>query len=87
MVVCTNDVVLQIFFTANNFTLQDVTITLQGNDNEMPVYCNMPSSYTIDDAGVNSVVIKESGIENMWHADTLGRQHEITHKMSQSLHI
>jgi hypothetical protein len=31
----------------------------------MPVYLNMPSSYAIDDVGVNSVVIKESGTENM----------------------
>jgi hypothetical protein len=32
---------------AKNFTLQDVTITLQGNENEMLEYFNMPPSYTI----------------------------------------
>jgi hypothetical protein len=29
------------------------------------MYFNMPFIYTIDDAGVNVVVIKKSGIENM----------------------
>jgi hypothetical protein len=31
-----------------NFTLQEVTITLQDNADETPVYFNMPFNHTID---------------------------------------
>jgi hypothetical protein len=47
------------------FKLQEVTITLGGNAEEMPVYFNMPSSYTTDDVGAKSVAIKTSGNENI----------------------
>jgi hypothetical protein len=54
-----------VFYTAKVFTLQEVGITLQGNANEMSLYFSMLSSYTIDDAGAKSVVIKASGCEKI----------------------
>jgi hypothetical protein len=55
----------QVFFTAKNFTLQEVTTTLWGNSDETPVYFNIPSNYTINDEGAKSVVMTISGNEKM----------------------
>jgi hypothetical protein len=51
-VVCTNNMEEQVFFTAKDFTLHEVTITVQGNDSEMPAYFDVPCSYTINDVDV-----------------------------------
>jgi hypothetical protein len=37
----------QVFFTAKIFTLQEVTLILQDNADEMPAYFNMSPNYTI----------------------------------------
>jgi hypothetical protein len=50
---------------AKNFTLQDATVTLAKQQQWNAMYFNMSSSYAIDDAVVNSVVIKESRTEDM----------------------
>jgi hypothetical protein len=55
----------QVIFTAKVFTLQEGSVTLQGNVSEMSLYFNMLSSYTIDDAGAKPVVIKTSGYEKI----------------------
>jgi hypothetical protein len=60
-VVCTNDVVEEVFFLTKNFTLKEVTTTLRCSANEMPAYFTMPSDYTTDDTGAKSAVIKTSG--------------------------
>jgi hypothetical protein len=62
---CFNDTGEHIFFIAKVFTLQELTITLRDNVNEMPVYFSMPSCYTIDDMGAKSVVVKTSSNEKM----------------------
>jgi hypothetical protein len=41
-----------------NFNLQEVTVTFCGNVDEMSVYFDMLSNYTIDDAVGNFFVIK-----------------------------
>jgi hypothetical protein len=56
--VCINDTEEQVFFIAKVFTSQEITITLQGNVNEMSVYFDMQSNYTNDDADANSDVKK-----------------------------
>jgi hypothetical protein len=53
----------QVFFTARNFILQDITITFQSNDDEMPV-CMSPN-YTIVNIRAKSVVIIIPSNENM----------------------
>jgi hypothetical protein len=40
------------------FNLKEITITLQDIADEMPLYFNMPSTYTIDDKGVKCVDTK-----------------------------
>jgi hypothetical protein len=45
----TNYVKIQALFTAKNVTLQEVTTTHQGSADEMLVYFNIPSNYTVDD--------------------------------------
>jgi hypothetical protein len=45
--------------------LQDDTIMLQGNVDEMPVYFGVPCSYTINDAATKFIVIKAPGSEKM----------------------
>jgi hypothetical protein len=62
---CRNDAERHDFFTEKNFTLQEITIILQVNADEIPVYFNILSNYTIDNVGVQSVIIKTSGNENM----------------------
>jgi hypothetical protein len=37
----------QVFFIAKIFTLQEVTLTFQGNADEMPAYFHMSPNYTI----------------------------------------
>jgi hypothetical protein len=54
---CTNYMEKQDLFIAKNLPLQEVTIILRGNDNDMPVYFEMPSNYTINDIGAKNVVI------------------------------
>jgi hypothetical protein len=61
--VCTNDAEEQVFFTAKNLTLQDVTITLLGNADEASMYFDVSSNYTIIDVHTDSVIIKTSGSE------------------------
>jgi hypothetical protein len=53
----TNGIEEQFSFTAYVFTLQEVTITLWGNADEMPLYFNMPSNYTPDDGAKSDVII------------------------------
>lgn len=62
---CSNNPAEQISFIANVFVLQEVTIILQGNASEMPVYFHTPYSYTIYNAGAISVAVKTSGLEIM----------------------
>jgi hypothetical protein len=50
-------------FTAKVFILKEITVTLRDNADEMPVYINMPSNYTINNLNVKSVVIKAPGNE------------------------
>jgi hypothetical protein len=42
--------------------LQEVTITLRGNVDKIPVYFDMPSNYTINNVVAKSDVIKMSCI-------------------------
>jgi hypothetical protein len=62
----TNDVEQQVFFTAENFILHEVTITVWGNDEEMPVHFSLLSNYTTDDADAKSVVTKTPSNEQVW---------------------
>jgi hypothetical protein len=76
----TNVVEQQVFFTAENFILHEVTITLWGNEEEMPVYFNSLSNYTTENAGAKSVVTKNSrqweGVTEC-NVDRVGRRHTI----------
>jgi hypothetical protein len=45
--------------------LQEATITLHSDVDEMTVYFNMLASYTIEGVGTKYVVIKSSGNEKM----------------------
>jgi hypothetical protein len=74
---CTNDVEEQVFFTVKVFTLQNVTITLLGNANEMGVYFYMPTNYTINDVNAKSVV-KEISDTDDFNGDRVQRQQVIT---------
>jgi hypothetical protein len=56
-VASTNNAKDRVFFTAKNFTLQEVTITLRGNAAEKPVYFDMLPNYITDNLGAKSVVI------------------------------
>jgi hypothetical protein len=49
------------FFIVKVFTLQEIIITLQYTADEMSLYFNMPTTYTINDVGAESVVMKTSG--------------------------
>lgn len=62
---CSNNAEEQISFIAMVFILQEVTLILQGNVNEMPVYFHKPYSYIIYNAGAISVAVKTSGLEMM----------------------
>jgi hypothetical protein len=65
--------------TVKVFTLQELTITLWGNANEMPVYSGIPSNYTTDDI-CPEICCHESINENV-NAVTLtkdGTQHKTT---------
>jgi hypothetical protein len=64
--VCKNDKKEQVFFTAKVFTLQEVTIVVQGNVDKMPLCFDMTSNYTTDDVGANYAIIRTSGNEKMW---------------------
>jgi hypothetical protein len=55
----------QIFLTVKFFTLQEVTIKLQSNASEMPMYFNMPSNNTIDDVCAKSTATKTSSNEKV----------------------
>jgi hypothetical protein len=80
-VVFASDVEEQLFFAAKIFALEEVTITLWGNDCEMPVYFDITSSYTVDDIGVKSVELRHLTVKrckrlNGCNVDRVGRQHE-----------
>jgi hypothetical protein len=62
---CSNNAEEQISFIAKVFTLQKITITLQGNVNKMPAYFHKPYSYTTYNAGAKSAAIKTSGMEKI----------------------
>jgi hypothetical protein len=64
-VACTNNTKNRVLFTAKNFTLQEVTIVLQGNGYEKPEYFDMLSNYTTDNVGAKFVVIKTLDNEKM----------------------
>jgi hypothetical protein len=53
------------FLIAVFCSLQAVTITLPDYADDMPVYLNMPFSYTINNAEEKSAVIRTSGNENL----------------------
>jgi outer membrane lipoprotein-sorting protein len=55
-----NDAEKQVSFTARDFTLQEVTITLQGNVDETSVYFNITSNYTITDVRTKSAVKEQA---------------------------
>jgi hypothetical protein len=55
-----NDAEKQVSFTAKDFTLLKVTITLQGNVDETPVYFNITANYTITDVRTKSAVKKQA---------------------------
>jgi hypothetical protein len=55
-VVCINDENEQVSFYSD--ILQEVTIMLWSNVDEIPVYFNMPSNYTTNDVDADSAVIK-----------------------------
>jgi hypothetical protein len=40
-----------------NFTLQEVSVTLQGSDNEMRMYFDMPSNCTVHVVGAKSIAV------------------------------
>jgi hypothetical protein len=68
-----------------SFLYSDIREKLQflfkGNVNEMPLYFDMPSNYTIDDAGTKSVHIKtsESGKNATdYDVDGFGPRHNTT---------
>jgi hypothetical protein len=62
------------------FILLEVAITPQGNVNEMTVYFNMSSHYTINEVIAKSVVMKPSCNENVQvtNVDQVDRQYETT---------
>lgn len=55
----------QAFFIIKFFILQEVTIALQGSFGKIPLYFDMPSSYTMDNVGVKYVVMRTSRSEKM----------------------
>lgn len=59
----TNDVEKQTFFTVTVFTLQGVLNILWGHVEDTPVYFNMSSNYTINDADAKSIVIKHHAMK------------------------
>jgi hypothetical protein len=63
--VCANDTQELVFFRANVFTLQEVTIVFQGIADKMPLCFDMPSNYTIEDECVKPAIIRTSGNEKM----------------------
>jgi hypothetical protein len=54
-----------VFFRARVFTLQEVTIILQGTADKIPLCFDMLSNYTIDDVGAKSAITRTSGNEKM----------------------
>jgi hypothetical protein len=60
-----------VFFTVNVFILKVLTITLQGNVNELPTYFGMLSNYAINNVGAESVVIRTLGNGKMQVIATL----------------
>jgi hypothetical protein len=56
---------IQTFFTAKNVALHEVTTTHQGSADEMLVYVNIPSNYTVENIGAKCIVLKILGKEKM----------------------
>jgi hypothetical protein len=52
----TNYVEGHVFFTTKVFTLNEVTITLEGNVDEMPLYCDTPCNYITNDVGFCAIL-------------------------------
>jgi hypothetical protein len=60
-----NYVTREASFTAKNVTLQEVTTTHQGSADEVLVYFNIPSNYTVYDIGAKFIMLKTLGNEKM----------------------
>lgn len=59
----------QVFFTAKIFTLQEVTLILQDNADEMPAYFNMSPNYTISQWRNVSVMLTDFGDNTLlWYS-------------------
>jgi hypothetical protein len=60
---CSNDTEEQVHFIVNVFTLQEVTMTLWGKVDEVPVFLYMSSTYTIYNVDAKTVVLKYQAVK------------------------